>query len=104
MQIQINYAGTASSDALNAHIESAVENAIGRYSDRVTRVEVHVRDLNGPQKSGPRDKRCLMEARPAHAVPIAVEEEGDDYHAAVTGAADKLERAVRKHFEKLQAR
>lgn len=104
MQIQINYAGTTSSDALNAHIESAVQDAIGRFADRITRVEVHIRDLNGPQKSGPRDKRCLMEARPAHASPLAVEEEGDDFHAAVTGAAEKLERAVRKHFEKLQDR
>lgn len=103
MQIQINYAGAASSDSLNNHIESAVHHAIGRFAERVTRVEVHVRDLNSPHKPGPRDKRCLMEARPAHADPIAVEQEGDDYHAVVTGAADKLERAVRKHFEKLSA-
>lgn len=104
MQIQINYAGPAASEALNAHIESSVQHAIGHFSDRVTRVEVHVRDLNSPKKAGPNDKRCLMEARPAHADPIAVEDEGDDYHTVVSGAADKLERAVRKHFEKLGAR
>ncbi|MCL4219763.1 MAG: HPF/RaiA family ribosome-associated protein [Phycisphaerales bacterium] len=104
MQIQINYAGVAPSDALSTHIESSVGHAIGRFSERITRVEVHVRDLNSGKKAGPNDKRCLIEARPAHADPIAVEQEGDDYHAVVTGAAEKLGRAVKKHFEKLNGR
>ncbi len=104
MQIRINYAGLAHSDALSSHIESSVQHAIGHLSARVTRVEVHVRDLNSGKKAGPNDKRCLMEARPAHADPIAVEQEGADYHAVVTAAADKLGRAVKKHFEKLNAR
>jgi len=100
VQVQINYAGTSASDALNAHIEAELEHAIGRFSDRITRVEVHVRDQNGPNKSGPRDKRCLIEVRPAHADPIVVEHEGEDYHLVASEAAHKLERVVRKHFEK----
>jgi len=98
MLIQVNAGEFQSTPALIAHVEKEVEKALKLFRDRVTRVEVHLHDNNGP-KSGV-DKRCVMEARPASHQPIAVESISTDMYEAVVGAAGKLERAIRKMVER----
>lgn len=103
MQIQVNYANTPPSDALETHLRSELDASIAHLADRITRVEAHISDLNA-HKHGPTDKRCLLEARPAHMDPIAVESCTDDFHSAVTDAAHKLRRALTTRFERAAAR
>lgn len=98
MLIQVNAGEFHSTPTIISHVESEVEKSLKLFRDRVTRVEVHLRDDNGP-KSGT-DKRCVMEARLASRQPLAVENVGTDMYDAVAGAAGKLERAVRKVVEK----
>ena len=63
MQVQINTGHNIDGhETLLARFRHVVESALIRFSDRVTRVEVHLSDENG-QKSGPDDKRCMIEAR-----------------------------------------
>lgn len=71
-----------------------------RFSDRVTRVEVHLSDQNA-SKSGPDDKRCLMEFRIAGRQPDTVTHDASSVDLAITGAADKLKRAVEHTLERL---
>jgi len=99
MQIQINFGDIETSQALADHVTTSVESALGRFSDRVTRVEIHLRD-DKQKRSGPDDHRCLMEARPAGDKPLAVDARGEDIYAAVRETADKLGRAVTRHFER----
>ncbi len=98
MLIQVNAGEFQSTPALIAHVEKEVEKSLKVFRDRITRVEVHLHDNNGP-KAGP-DKRCVMEARPASHQPIAVEDTSIDMYQAVVGAAGKLERAIRKLVER----
>ena len=77
------------SESLGAQVEAVVTSALGRFVDQVTRVEVHLSDENG-EKTGGRDKRCMMEARLEGRQPIAVTDESDSLGGAITGAADKL--------------
>lgn len=98
MLIQVNAGEFHSTPAITAHVEAEVEKALKLYRDRITRVEVHLHDDNGP-KSGV-DKRCVMEARPASHQPMAVEDTATDMYEAITRAAGKLERAVRKIVDK----
>ena len=62
---------------------------LSRYSERITRVEVHVTDVNG-NKDGPNDKRCVMEARLKGLKPFAVTNMGDTLEQAINGALQKL--------------
>jgi ribosome-associated translation inhibitor RaiA len=87
-------------EALTAEVEGVVRHALARFADRITRVEVHLGDENA-QKSGPDDKRCLMEARIAGRSPTAVSHNAPDLTRAVAGAADKLKRALDTVFGKL---
>jgi ribosomal subunit interface protein len=99
MQIQINPDNIKVSEYLANRIDEEVRKAVKHFTDRVTRVEVHVQDQNGPQKSGI-DKRCVMEARLAGDEPVTVNAESDDMYEAVHQTAEKLERAVGRRFEK----
>lgn len=94
MQIQINSDHhVAASPDLAGRVRSLVLDTLERYSDRITRVEVHLNDLNG-MKGGGNDKRCLMEARLAGLGPVDVEHEADSLQLAIDGAMEKLERAL----------
>ena len=52
MQIQFNTDESVDGrDALGRHAEEVVRRALSRFSDDVTRVEIHLSDVNG-QKAG----------------------------------------------------
>ncbi len=87
-------------DALTADVEAAVRHALVRFADRITRVEVHLSDENS-HKHGSHDKRCLIEARIAGRQPTAVTHHAEDLTKAVSGASDKLKRALDTVFGKL---
>ncbi len=90
MQIQINAGHNIEvHEALAAKVSGAVENALSRISNHITRVEVHLSDEDG-KKNGKNDKRCMMEARLEGRQPVAVTAEAGTIDEAVEGAADKL--------------
>jgi len=94
MQVQINTDHNIEGrEALAAHVRDVVERALDRFSDRVTRVEVHLGDENG-KKSGQDDMRCMMEARLQGLQPVAVTHHAAVLHLAVDGAAGKLARMI----------
>ena len=86
---------------LTARVQGVVEGRLERFSERITRVEVHLNDLNG-SKLGERDKRCMMEARIGGMKPIAVSHEAPTVTEAIHAAADKLERAIAHTLGKMQ--
>ena len=78
---------------LTERVQGVLEGRLERFGERITRVEVALRDLNS-LKLGERDKRCIMEARLGGMEPIAVSHEAPTLTEAIHVAADKLERAV----------
>ena len=86
---------------LTGRVQGVVEGRLERFADRITRVEVHLNDLNS-SKLGERDKRCVMEARLGGLKPIAVSHEAPTLTEAIHVAADKLERAVEHVLGRLE--
>jgi hypothetical protein len=84
-------------------VTATVEVTLERHLEFLTRVEVHLSDENGG-KSGPKDKRCKMEARPKGHQPILVSHDADSLTQAVEGAAEKLEHALEHLFGKLRGK
>lgn len=94
MKIQINTDNNIEgSDELTQQTQVAVESALERFSQRITRVEVHLSDENSSRKGGT-DKRCVMEARLEGMQPVAVTDQAENMEQAVNGAADKLEKLL----------
>lgn len=90
MKIQINTDGhIEGNEALAAQLRATVDQALARFSERVTRVEVHLSDENGA-KHGQQDQRCLLEARLEGRQPVVVTDHAATLEQAVQGAASKL--------------
>ena len=102
MQIQINAdRGIEGHERLADFARETVTDHTGHLAARLTRVEVHLRDENGP-KSGSNDKRCTMEARLEHRKPTAVTHYAESVEQAISGAAGKLRRALDRELERLR--
>lgn len=104
MHVQVNTDNNIEGhEALAAHVEGVVESALGRFKSQITRVEVHLSDQNS-DKSGPNDKRCVMEVRLQGRQPSAVSHAAATLDQAIDGAADKMKRSIESTLERLQDR
>ena len=94
MQILINTDHHIEGHApLIAHVTNVFERALHRFSEYVTRAEIHLSDEKG-QKNGASEQRCLAEVRLQGRPPLAVKHDAASLHQAIEGAAQKLVRAI----------
>ena len=89
MQIQVNTPDSAGGADLQASVEHAVAEAVTRFERQLTRVEVHLSDVNS-LKGGDEDKRCVIEARPTGQAPVAVTHHAATMRMALNGGLNKL--------------
>ena len=102
MKIQINTDKNISGHEAHAHsVETILEQALARFSDQITRIEVHLSDENSAAKSGMVDKRCLLEVRLAGRQPASVSEQAQTVDQAVKGAAQKMVSKLESELGKL---
>jgi len=94
LQVQLNTdARIQGQDSLAAWVEGELKDRLARFRDQITRIEVHLSDINGDRVGGG-EKRCLLEARLTGRQPVAVSHNADKVADAVYGAADKMLRAL----------
>ena len=101
MQIQVNTDKNIEMTAgLSSEIEALISESFDRFSERLTRVEVHLSDENG-SRAGQMDKRCKIEARLAGLQPVVTSHDDQTELQAVRGAADDMKRALTSLVDKL---
>jgi hypothetical protein len=99
--IQINTDNQVASDAeRDARIEEQIRQRLARFEGRITDVEIHVSDINGP-RGGAADLRATLEARVNGVPPVAVSDQGATVDRAILGAAKKAVRALDHQLGKL---
>ena len=104
MQIQVHTDNNIQGrETIVALVHTGVEGAVGRFRDRITRVEAHLSDTNSHKTKGD-DIRCVLEARLAGLQPIAVSHQASTVELALSGAADKLERSIENTLGRLKDR
>ena len=102
MKIQLNTdVHIDGNEALAAQVSATVEQALDRFSEHITRVEVHLADENAG-KNGQKDHRCMLEARLQGRQPVAVTEHAATLAQAVEGAAQKLAHLLDSTLGRLQ--
>lgn len=80
-------------------VDAELTGALGRFGDRLTRIEVHLGDESAGRDAGA-DKRCMVEARPTSRPPVVVTHHAATVDGAVSGAIDKLTRLLTSTFER----
>lgn len=80
-------------------VTASVETGLARFRERLTRVEVHFSDVNGPK--GGTDTRCVLEARPAGHQPVVVTSEASSSDDAVNDAVEKMSRLLTSTLDRL---
>ena len=94
MTIQINTDNNISvHEAFKAQLDDLLAEKLSRFSEHITRLELHLSDENG-SKEGINDKKCLLEARLEGKQPIVVTQVANNYEQAVHGAIDKLKSSL----------
>ncbi len=94
MTIQINTDKNLSvHEAFEAKLDSLLSEELSRFSEHITRLEVHLSDENG-HKEGFNDKRCMIEARVEGRQPISVTADADTHEQSVAAAIDKLKNSL----------
>lgn len=82
-------------------LNDALSHGLSRFSEYITRLEVHLSDENADKKTK-EDKKCLIEARPKGKQPIAVSAWGDTYDQAVNEAISKMKSSLDHMVGKMQ--
>lgn len=104
MRIQVNTDNTIQGRSdVTAMVEEILRSKLAAVSSTITRIEVHLQDQNA-QKSGPDDKRCMVEARLEGLAPLSATDAADNIRSAVSGAVDKLRNVIDSELGKLRQR
>lgn len=104
MQFQLSTDSHIQGDERLAEIaETTVSGALGHLTDRLSRVEVHLVDVNGA-KGGADDIQCTVEARPEGMQPQTVTHADADVDASLRGAGKKMRALLESEFGKLDKR
>ncbi|MBC7165551.1 MAG: HPF/RaiA family ribosome-associated protein [Roseovarius sp.] len=104
MQFQLNTDADIQGDERLAEVaEATVTSALGHLTGRLSRIEVHLVDVNGA-KGGTDDIRCTIEARPEGMRPQTVTHNDANVDAALRGAAKKIRSLLDSEFGKLERR
>lgn len=102
MTIQINTDKTINGDEKHTdYYKSQVSAALEQYESNLTRIELHLKDVNG-KKKGWNDIQCLLEARLEGRKPIAVSDQADTVEQAMSGALDKMQAALKTVLGRIQ--
>jgi len=100
MQVQFNSdSSVMGTENVAERIEASVREKLARFEERLTRVEIHVRDENA-RKGGADDKACTIEARPRGGRAIGVTGRADKVDDAARRAASTLAQRLERHFGK----
>jgi hypothetical protein len=100
MQVIVNTdSNIDGTERIAGELETMVEDSLSRYSERLTRVEVHLSDAS-VGRSGRDDIKCTLEARPAGTGPLVVTENANSVEDALTSALHKMRSLLETHFGK----
>ena len=100
MRIDIQALGFPLTVPLLEHTERRLRCALTRTSARIERVVVRLGNTNRPR--GGENKFCRIQVYLEHALPVLIEDSGDDLYALIDRAAERAGRNVTRDVDRLR--
>ena len=94
MLIETKALGFSLTEAIQRHVESRIETALGPFARAVVGVTVRLQDVNANR--GGDDKRCSVVVTLRRRGVVAAEETHADLYVAIDKVAHRLRRAVKR--------
>lgn len=98
MQTQVVIRGVKNANGIRAFAEEKLLHGLERFADQVMGAVLCLEDVTGPAKGGV-DKLCHIDVKMRRG-DIHIRQQGDDFHATVDIAMDRLRRQLSKHINK----
>jgi putative sigma-54 modulation protein len=96
--VHIRAVGAPLSATAKADIRRKLGRKLGKHALDIERTSVRVEDVNGPR--GGVDKRCRIKVVVSALPSVVVEAQHESLHAAIDGALDRVQRAVRQTLKR----
>ncbi|MFN4025385.1 MAG: HPF/RaiA family ribosome-associated protein [Hyphomonas sp.] len=91
MDFQFNTGNAVPGDVrMEEHFEARIRERLARFEPRLSRIEVHVRDLDGTRRESQQGIEAMIEARPFNGDPLSASDRGPNTDAAISAALQKL--------------
>lgn len=91
MDFQFNTGNAVPGDArIEEHFETRIRERLARFEPRLSRIEVHVRDIDGTRRESPQGIEAMIEARPKQGDPLSATDRGPNTEQAIGAALQKL--------------
>ncbi|MBT8116176.1 MAG: HPF/RaiA family ribosome-associated protein [Arenicella sp.] len=102
MQILIQTNDFALTPALEKFIRDKAQNALSASADRIERVSVRLKDLNGPK--GGRDKECCVEVSIPSSTAVVVTKRNSDAYACLRQTLGRAARVTLRRLDRRRSR
>jgi hypothetical protein len=102
MQLDIRRQGIEIDEEAKARLLRRLDFALGRLGKHVTRVWVHLADMNGPR--GGIDKRCRILVRLQHLPDVLVEDRDADLRVLIDRTVNRAGLAARRELSRRHSR
>ncbi len=99
MHLEIRAGNVELADAMRLHLERRLRFALGRFDDRIRKVTVRLKDLNGPK--GGTDQQCRISLDLFPTGRLVLDEQSSDVIVAMDRAADRVGRAVARRIHRV---
>lgn len=87
-------------EAMHEHLEAVVQEVLGQYGNRITRVHAYLADASGAILGGTSDIHCTLEAWLMEHEPVVARHHAVTASQAIHGALRKLGCVLASEFEK----
>lgn len=89
--------------AMEQSLAGSVSARLAHFDDRITRVELHLSDVDGANRAGPRQMQCVLEVRLAGRQPDTVTASAATIEHAVRDASDKMHHLLDSIFARARS-
>jgi len=100
MQISTHFGNLEPSASVKNDASELILSAVERFRSRIRKINVSIRDINGPR--GGEDKQCRCVVHLKRMSPIVIEETGENYRSLLNRVSDRVSYTLSQRIDRVR--